>query len=117
MTEIICFLSGAIVASAIWIVTVRKWQNQNRKYMDIISGKDLEIRGYQVDKAYRDGLSTGDPIKERLMSENVMLIEQNRKLSSQLDAESIFTNAVATQGGATVVLRRSRSSERRSPET
>lgn len=110
MTEIICFLSGATVATAIAIFIFRKWQIQNRRYMDIISGKEMEIRNYQVEKAYRDGLSSGDPVKERLMSENVMLIEQNRKLSSQIGTESIFSNAVASQGGAAVMLRRSRSS-------
>lgn len=116
MSEIICFLLGAIAASVVWIVVARKWQSQSRRYMDIISGKDMEIRNYQVERAYRDGLSSRDPIKERLMSENVMLIEQNRKLSSQLGAESIFTNAVVTQGGAAVMLRKPRSSERRETE-
>lgn len=117
MTEIIIFLLGAIVATAIWIIIVRKWQSQNRKFMDIITGKDMEIRNYQVEKAYRDGLSSGDPVKERLVAENTMLIEENSKLSSQLGVESIFSNAVATQGGAAVMLRRSRAQERRSPET
>ena len=109
MTEIICFLAGAIIASAISIIIVKKWNTQSQRYMEIISGKDGQIRGYQVQQAYRDGLTNAEPLREKLMSENAMLIEQNRKLSTQLGDQSIFSNAFATHGGAAVMLRRSRS--------
>lgn len=109
---IIAYVVGIVTA----LVTVRyastKMARQRNSYERSLSECNTLIGSYKADEAYRRGRNdeymSRKAEAEYLRAQNLRLEEEKQQLQEQLDTQSIFSNAVAQNGHATIFLRRER---------